>query len=57
MATRQGHANEIAIRMYRVGFGVLMGGTGSEWAVSAFLMPAAAFIGAALGGRLADRRE
>jgi len=35
---------------------VLRGGPGSEWAVSLLLMPAAAFAGAALGGRFADGR-
>ncbi len=40
--------------VHRVGSGVLLGGPGSEWAVSLLLMPAAAFAGAALGGRFAD---
>ena len=43
--------------VHRVGSAVLRGGPGSEWAVSMLLMPAAAFAGAALGGRLADGRE
>ena len=42
--------------VHRVGSGVLHGGPGSEWAVSLLLMPAAAFAGAALGGRFADGR-
>jgi len=40
----------------RVGLPALRGDVGSEWAASLLLMPAAAFAGAALGGRLADRR-
>ena len=42
--------------VHRVGSGVLLGGPGSEWALSVLLMPAAAFCGAALGGRFGDRR-
>jgi len=42
--------------VHRVGSAVLRGGPGSEWAVSLLLMPAAAFAGAALGGRFADGR-
>jgi len=41
--------------VHRVGFAVLLGGPGSEWAVSMLLVPVAAFSSAALGGRLADR--
>jgi len=41
--------------VHRVGSGVLLGGPGSEWAVSLLLMPAAAFAGAALGARFVDR--
>ena len=43
--------------VHRVGSAVLHGGPGSEWAVSLLLMPAAAFAGAALGGRFADRQD
>jgi hypothetical protein len=40
----------------RVGLPVHLGEVGSDWAASLLLVPAAAFAGAALGGRLADRR-
>jgi hypothetical protein len=43
--------------VHRLGPSVLQGGPGSEWAVSVFLMPAAAFGGAALGGRFGDRED